>query len=101
MVHSALMERNMRIRMSHVRPVSAMLAVLLAFSFAYAPSTVYSQVRIPGPAASTAMADEDVAALLQKGQQLERDRRWSEAMTHYEDAARRDRKSTRLNSSHT
>ncbi|MFM2097016.1 MAG: hypothetical protein RIS70_4140 [Planctomycetota bacterium] len=89
MVHSALMERNMRIRMSHMRPVSAMLAVLLAVSFAYAPSSGYSQVRIPGSSASTAMADEDVASLLQKGQQLERDRRWSEAMTHYEDAARR------------
>lgn len=77
----------MRIRMSHAKPVSALLAVLLTVSLAFTSSLAHAQVRIPAPAA--AGADEDVASLLQKGQQLERDRRWSEAMTHYEDAAKR------------
>ena len=49
------------------------------------PSVARAQVRIP----SAMVADEEqVSRVLQKGQQLERERRWGEALSHYEDAVK-------------
>jgi len=77
----------MRIRKSHPRwfPLvfSGLFLLLLGGGAPYAGA----QVRVPVEQASS--FDEESAGLLRKGRQLERDRRWSEAMAHYEDAARR------------
>ena len=57
----------------------------LAGWVALSPPLARAQVRIP----SSAVADEEqVSRVLQKGQQLERERRWGEALAHYEDAVK-------------
>ena len=58
-----------------------------AVCFLSSPLQSHGQIQIPQAAFSA--LDDEVASLLQEGQQLERDRRWSEAMSRYEDAARR------------
>jgi len=60
--------------------------ILLLFSGGWSAGAM-AQVRVPLQPSSS--FDEESAGLLRRGQQLERDRRWSEAMAHYEDAARR------------
>jgi len=63
------------------------LAALLAFLLPIAAPTTPAdaQVRIPVEAR---FDEADVRAVLDKGTQLERNRRWGEALTHYEDALR-------------
>ncbi len=61
-------------------------AVLFAVPAAAQPRT---EIRFAGPAAdSAALSDGPVGALLKQGQQLEQQRRWGEALAHYENALR-------------
>ena len=60
------------------------IALLLALIF-LAPATTFGQVRIPDEARIDEAAFREVLA---NGEQLERQGRWGEALTHYEDALR-------------
>ncbi|MBI1248918.1 PDZ domain-containing protein [bacterium] len=60
------------------------IALLIALIF-LAPATTFGQVRIPDEARIDDAAFREVIA---NGEQLERQGRWGEALTHYEDALR-------------
>jgi len=80
------MERTMQRRVV-TRPIALMLLVALAWVLPAAVSATDApaQVRIP----AEALVDErDVQEVLAEGQTLEKARRWGEALSHYEDAAR-------------
>jgi carboxyl-terminal processing protease len=67
-----------------VRRLSA-LGRLLAVCLVLAASTARAQtVTLAQPIAT----HDDLAVVLEKGSQLERERRWAEALSHYEDALR-------------
>ncbi|WDI40010.1 hypothetical protein [Bremerella sp. P1] len=60
------------------------IALLIAL-LSLAPATVYGQIRIPDEARIDETAVREVIA---NGEQLERQGRWGEALTFYEDALR-------------
>ena len=67
----------------------AAIAIFLALSFSALATTLSAQVRIPDAAREQGeVQDARLQAVLTDGDQLERDRRWGEALNHYEDALR-------------
>jgi len=67
-------------------------ALLAAWSLAFLSSLATAQTTITIPSASApapvAGRPAEIGALLRQGQQLELERRWGDALTHYEDALR-------------
>ena len=72
---------------SHLSLAAQRLVVLLVISLWWTNVTdvVYGQVRIPKSALETG---PDIQHILETGLRLEQDRRWGDALTHYEDALR-------------
>jgi carboxyl-terminal processing protease len=67
----------------------AWLVTLLLVGAAWSPdATVWGQVAEPANVTSVSESQGDLAVVLERGTQLERQRRWAEALTHYEEALR-------------
>ncbi len=68
------------------RTFLATLAVLLATA---AGAQVRTEIKVTdSSSATTAVSPDNVTSLLRQGQQLEQQRRWGEALAHYENAIR-------------
>ncbi|MDX1948387.1 MAG: S41 family peptidase [Pirellulaceae bacterium] len=70
--------------MSAPTPSRLLLAILLAWALA---TSSLARAQVVTLAEPVAVAD-DLATVFEKGSRLERERRWAEALTHYEDALR-------------
>ena len=68
----------MRARWSNLRLTIAVCCLCLCVDLAFAPAV----------AAASAESAGEMASILERGKQLERERRWADALTHYEDAVR-------------
>jgi carboxyl-terminal processing protease len=80
----------MRLRSSSRGALALLLGVVFTFGFAWSASA-QTQVRIPSAAAApvSTIAGTELAELLDKGRELETQRRWAEAFALYEEAARK------------
>lgn len=72
----------MRARWSNLRLTIAVCCLCLCVDLAFAPAVARAQ------AAASAESAGEMASILERGKQLERERRWADALTHYEDAVR-------------
>lgn len=71
---------------------TARVFMVAATAALVAPQSLFAQVEF-GPAGASA---DQVDGILQRGQALEKERRWGEALTHYEEALRQHPNESRL-----
>jgi carboxyl-terminal processing protease len=71
---------------------TARVFLVAATAALVAPQSLFAQVEF-GPAGASA---DQVDGILQRGQALEKERRWGEALTHYEEALRQHPNESRL-----
>ncbi len=87
MTHTPQMVSRMRRNISAAGRVS--FGTVLAYLVLCATALAQSTVTITIPATADAIpATADVGELLRRGQRMESERRWGEALSHYEDALR-------------
>lgn len=79
----------MRLRCSSLRFALAVCLLGLG-SFAGAPLVARAQAPAAGVASASSpnSGGSELVSILERGRQLERERRWADALTHYEDAVR-------------